>query len=405
MISRISLDAVAPVLTRALQEGDGEGEEEVVVEDVVEGFGGCDDGDSVCSWVLEQTGSQTAADVTEFFLDNVLSIVMILLVTLVALFIIKRVVRRLMRRVADGAISIKEQQAEDEWLDSRKKAELEQESLRIHQRTDTLAAIVYSLARVGVWTIAFILVLGELGINLAPLLAGAGVVGVALGFGAQKVVGDFLSGLFMISEDQFGVGDVVDVGEAQGTVERLTLRTTVLRDIYGTVWHVPNGVIERVGNKSQHWSKALLDVGVAYGTDVDRASEVLLGAAHELAVDPDWRDSFLDEPQVLGVESLDADAVTIRISVRTRPARQFDVQRELNRRFKFALDQAGIEIPVPQRTVWLRPDDHTDEPGPLGADAPPDPAEANRPPVGSDVPVAAPPSTPPEHGEDVTDEE
>ncbi|MGI9578075.1 MAG: mechanosensitive ion channel family protein [Microthrixaceae bacterium] len=367
MIESTVLNHLAGAVNLLLQDDSGgDGSDEVNAGEVVESFDGCDDTDGICAQVFEITNSQTAANVTEFLADNVVQILIIITVSLVMLFVIKRVVRRLMNHVADGAIALKEQQTDDGDLTDREKVSLEQDSLRIRQRTDTLAAIIFALCRFGVWTIAFILVLGEFGINLGPLVAGAGVVGVALGFGAQKVVGDFLSGIFMISEDQFGVGDVVDVGEAQGTVERLTLRTTVLRDIYGTVWHVPNGVIERVGNKSQRWSKALLDVGVAYGTDVDTASEVLLNAAHELAHDDQWADSFLDEPEVLGVEALDADAVTIRISVRTRPARQFDVQRELNRRFKRALDEAGIEIPFPQRTVWLRPDSDPEDSDPAG---------------------------------------
>ncbi len=327
------------------------------VAEAFEGVGGCDlEGEGICRWVYDRTKSEGLADATEFFSNNVVQILVILAVAFVMLFVLKRAIYRGMDRVAQSAVKIKNQQAEDDDVPERIRTELEQENLRVHQRTETLAHVIYAMTRFGVWTIAVILVLGEIGINLAPLVAGAGILGVALGFGAQKVVGDFLSGIFMISEDQFGVGDVIDLGEASGTVERITLRTTVVRDIYGTLWHVPNGAIERVGNKSQNWSKALLDVGVADGTDTDLASGVLLDTAHELAHDPEWEDSFLDEPEVLGVEDLAADAVTIRISVRTRPARQFDVQRELNRRFKLALDEAGIEIPFPQRTVWVRND-------------------------------------------------
>jgi len=132
---------------------------------------------------------------------------------------------------------------------------------------------------------------------------------------------------------------------------------------------VPNGEVVRVGNKSQHWSVALLDVGVAYDADVDRAAEVLLEAAREMAEDEAWSDWFLDEPEVLGIEELAADAVTLRVSVRVRPAKQFQVQRELNRRFKRALDEAGVEIPFPQRTVWVRTDGPDPEPVPVPAAA------------------------------------
>jgi small-conductance mechanosensitive channel len=366
MMRRLAADTVSE-LSRLAMQGDGGGNSEVQADEVVKGVDGCGDDDQVCQWVLDWTGNETAADVTNFFVNNVLRIVFILILGVISLWLLKRLVDRGMKRVAQSAISIKEQQAAIAGSPERRQADIEQANARVEQRTETLGKVLYALSRFGVVVIVFILVLGELGINLAPLVAGAGVVGVAIGFGAQKVVGDFLAGLFMISEDQFGVGDVVDLGEANGTVERLTLRTTVLRDIYGTVWHVPNGFIERVGNKSQHWSKALLDVGVAYGTDTDQASEVLLETARDMAHDPQWQDSFLDDPEVLGVETLAADAVTIRISVRTRPARQFDVQRELNRRFKKALDESGIEIPFPQRTVWIRPDPGAGEP--VGAEA------------------------------------
>jgi len=332
----------------------GDGGDGVDVDDVVKGVDGCGEGaGALCSRVYEWTGNQTAADVTQFFANNVMRILIIVAVTFVVLFLVKRLIHRAMHRVTRSAINLKERTADDDLTD-REKVELEQEGIRLSMRTDTLSGVLYSIARVFVWAITATLVLAELGLNIGPLLAGAGIIGVALGFGAQTMVRDFLSGIFMISEDQFGVGDVVDLGEATGTVERITLRTTVLRDIYGTVWHVPNGEVVRVGNQSQHWSKALLDVGVAYGTDVDQATEVLRSAAQHMADDPAWRSVFLDEPEVLGIESLAADCVTIRVSVRTRPARQWEVQRELNRRFKLALDEAGIEIPFPQRTVWFR---------------------------------------------------
>jgi small conductance mechanosensitive channel len=324
--------------------------------DVVTGIDGCGPDDTVCSWVRDVTGNDTVADVSDFFVDNVASILLILVVAAVGVGLMKRVIHRAMERLGRSTQLLRPGQQSGS-LTSREQMEVEQRRLRVRKRTETLGGVLMAIARVFVWSVALILVLGELGVNLAPLIAGAGIVGVALGFGAQKVVGDFLSGMFMIAEDQFGVGDIIDLGEASGTVERITLRTTVLRDIYGTVWHVPNGEVQRVGNMSQEWSKALLDVGVAYDTDTDTAAELLLATATDLSHDPQWADAFLDDPEVLGVETLAADAVTIRISVRTRPAEQFKVQRELNRRFKKALDSAGIEIPFPQRTIWVRNDE------------------------------------------------
>jgi moderate conductance mechanosensitive channel len=195
-----------------------------------------------------------------------------------------------------------------------------------------------------------------LGVNLGPLIAGAGVVGIALGFGAQTVVRDFLSGMFMLVEDQYGVGDIVDLGEATGTVEGVTLRTTRLRDVNGTVWHIPNGEIKRVGNKSQDWARALLDVSVAYGADIAHAKEVIKGVADEVWQDEQLGPSVLEEPEVWGIEDLGADGIAIRLVVKTRPADQFRVMRALRERLKRALDDAGIEIPFPQRTVWVRPE-------------------------------------------------
>ena len=323
--------------------------------DVVKGIEGCDPDDGFCNWVRDVTGSDTAADVSDFLVDNVASILLIVVVAVIGSWLLKRVVKRSMDRLGKRALEMRVEQRPAD-MTPRERLEADQRDLRLRKRTDTLGSVLVAVGRVFIWVVAAILVLGELGLNLAPLIAGAGVVGVALGFGAQKVVGDFLSGMFMIAEDQFGVGDIVDLGEARGTVERITLRTTVLRDIYGTVWHVPNGEVQRVGNLSQEWSTALLDVGVGYDSDLDAACGVLLDTATELSHDPDWSNAFLDDPEVLGVEQLAADAVTIRVAVRTRPAEQFRVQRELNRRFKRALDEAGIEIPFPQRTVWVRND-------------------------------------------------
>jgi small conductance mechanosensitive channel len=193
--------------------------------------------------------------------------------------------------------------------------------------------------------------LGELGLDLAPLIAGAGVATVVVGFGAQTVVRDFLAGLFMVLEDQFGVGDVIDVGEASGTVEWVSLRVTRLRDVEGVVWYVPNGEIKRVGNKSQQWSRALLDIVVASDTEIPRATEVIKRAADGMWRDERWRSSVLDEPEVWGVEDVGAGGISIRLVVKTVPLEQWKVARELRARIKAAFDAAGIEIPVPQQRI------------------------------------------------------
>jgi hypothetical protein len=158
-----------------------------------------------------------------------------------------------------------------------------------------------------------------------PILASAGIIGVALGFGAQNLVRDYLNGIFMILEDQYGVGDAIDVGEASGIVESVGLRTTRLRNVDGTVWHVRNGEIVRVGNMSQGWSRALLDVSVAYGTDVDHAQEVIKRTADEVAAGEEVGRFVLDEPELWGVEGLGVDGIDIRLVVKTAPLEQWKV--------------------------------------------------------------------------------
>jgi small conductance mechanosensitive channel len=225
-------------------------------------------------------------------------------------------------------------------------------SLRSEQRIEALASVLRSLVTVIVYSVAGFMVLGEIGIELGPLIAGAGILGVALGFGSQSLVKDFLSGVFILIEDQFGVGDIVNLdNETSGTVEAVSLRTTRLRSVDGTVWHVPNGEIRRVGNQSQHWSRALIDLEVAYETDLDHAQSVIAAVAHEIAgEDAD----VLDEPEVWGVEALGANGVTIRLVVKTRPSQQYRVSRDLRARLKAAFQREGIEIPFPQQTVWHR---------------------------------------------------
>ena len=228
----------------------------------------------------------------------------------------------------------------------------QEHSLRSEQRIDALTSVLRSLVTFVVYTVATFMILGEIGINLGPLLAGAGILGVALGFGSQSLVKDFLSGVFILVEDQFGVGDIVDLdGQTSGVVDAVSLRTTRLRAVDGTLWHVPNGEIRRVGNKSQHWSRALIDIEVAYDTDLDHAEAVIANVADEVAKeDPE----VIEQPEVWGVEQLGANGIVIRLVVKTRPSEQFRVSRELRRRIKAVFEQEGIEIPFPQQTVWHR---------------------------------------------------
>jgi small-conductance mechanosensitive channel len=313
-----------------------------------------DDPSLICRRVLDWTDSTGWAEASDKLLATPLTILLIVLVAYIANLIVRRAIRRLTDKIADPG-------AQERVRKLKKRAptaiiDTGTVSLRSAARAQTLALVLRSIASVLIWTIAATMILGELGVNLGPLIAGAGIAGVAIGFGAQSLVKDFLSGIFMLVEDQYGVGDIVDVGEATGTVEAVTLRTTRIRSVEGTVWHVPNGTIDRVGNMSQQWARALLDVDVAYGTDVAEAQRVIKAVADAVAEDPEWRGRILEPPEVWGIESMGPDAMSIRLVVKTRPGDQFPVMRELRRRLSEAFLSEGIEMPFPQRSVWVRRD-------------------------------------------------
>jgi moderate conductance mechanosensitive channel len=313
-----------------------------------------DDASFICERVFNWTGSEAWSEAADKLLATPLTILLIVLVAYIANLIVRRAIRRLTDKIADPG-------AQERVRKLKKRAptaiiDTGTVSLRSAARAQTLALVLRSIASVLIWTIAATMILGELGVNLGPLIAGAGIAGVAIGFGAQSLVKDFLSGIFMLVEDQYGVGDIVDVGEATGTVEAVTLRTTRIRSVEGTVWHVPNGTIDRVGNMSQQWARALLDVDVAYGTDVAEAQRVIKAVADAVAEDPEWRGRILEPPEVWGIESMGPDAMSIRLVVKTRPGDQFPVMRELRRRLSEAFLSEGIEMPFPQRSVWVRRD-------------------------------------------------
>jgi small-conductance mechanosensitive channel len=226
---------------------------------------------------------------------------------------------------------------------------------RRKQRVRALGAILRSAASVTIFSIAGFVVLGDLGINLAPLLASAGVVGVAIGFGAQNLVRDYLSGIFMLVEDQYGVGDVITVGTATGTVENVTLRITRLRDVNGIVWHIRNGAIETLGNESQGWARAVIDFPVPFEADLVKIRAVLQETGDAMWHEPTWRAVMLEAPEVWGAQKITKDEVTMRIVVKTAPLRQWEVEREMRARVKKALHDAGIMPPPPvQPTMAVR---------------------------------------------------
>lgn len=225
------------------------------------------------------------------------------------------------------------------------RAPLRRLSARAEQRAATAGDVLASMFRIAVWSVALLTVLNEFGVNLAPLLAGAGIAGVAVGFGAQSLVKDFFSGLFILIEDQFGVGDTVTLAETTGTVEDVSLRVTRVRSVDGTVWFVPNGELRKVGNSSMDWSRAMVDVLVAYDSDLADVTRAIEEAAADLAADPAWRDALLEPPEVWGVHATGADGVTMRVVVKAVPARRPAVTRELRGRVTAKLRQAGVKMP------------------------------------------------------------
>jgi small-conductance mechanosensitive channel len=319
------------------------------------------------SWICREVFDATDSESLAGFSDDVVfgpvaGILLVLVVAWVANLLVRRAISRFAARMADPSSSEKLNNLRRRA--SRTTTEAAALSTRAAARTQTLAQVLRSVSSAVIWSIAGVTILGELGVNLGPLVASAGIAGVALGFGAQSIVKDVLSGFFMLVEDQFGVGDIIDVGVgadkvASGSVEAVSLRTTRIRDVNGTVWHVPNGIIERVGNMSQQWSRALVDINVAYGTDVDRAQQIIKDTADALWTDPAWDSVILEEPEMWGVEQLSIDAIQLRLVVKTQPAAQFRVTRELRRRLLQAFIANDIE--VGQTTVLVRDRDERDE--------------------------------------------
>ena len=311
------------------------------------------EGSYICEKVYEWTNNELLATGADWLLDRPIRILLIVILAWISSKILQKSVLKFAQTIANSPTDPRLQ-----TLRKRGPGKLlmeERETKRASARAETIGLVLRSIGVAAVWILALFMMLGQLDIDLAPLIAGAGIGGLALGFGAQSIVKDFLSGLFMLIEDQYGVGDIVDVGSASGTVEKVSLRSTTIRDVKGTVWHVPNGVISRVGNSSQLWSRALLDVEVAYDTDLDLARDVIQRVGDSLWEDKEWGgDELMERPEIWGVQDLGASAVSLRLVVKTEPSKQWAVERELRLRLKVAFDEEGIEIPFPQQTVWHR---------------------------------------------------
>ncbi len=298
-----------------------------------------------CKPVLSITGNPQAAKASEWFVDNAL----VPLLTILMLVVAGAIVRWLTHRSIDRVVSRAQEGVLPSRLGSFGRSSADGDvhlRSRRAQRAKSLGSLLKSIASGVIFGVVLIMCLAEVKVNVAPILASAGVVGLALGFGAQALVKDFLSGIFMLVEDQYGVGDVVDLGEAVGTVEAVGLRITRLRDINGTVWYVRNGEILRVGNHSQNWARTVLDVAVGYESDLNRVKLILEDVADTMWQDEDYRSVIIEKPEVWGIEALNADRVLVRVALKTAPLEQWRVAREMRERIKARFDHEGIRIPV-----------------------------------------------------------
>lgn len=297
----------------------------------------CSASDSwTCAAVFQATGNADLAGSSAWLIGKPLAIVVMVLIGVGVRWILARMIDRLVRRAEGG---------------TRHGARTPTYSRRA-QRARSLGSLLKSLTTGLVFGIVFVMALSEVGMNVAPILASAGVLGVAIGFGAQSLVKDLLMGVAMMIEDQYGVGDVVNLGEAEGTVENVGLRVTRLRAVDGTVWYVRNGEILRVGNHSQNWARTVLDINVSYQENLGRVRSVLQEVAHGLWEDEEYRGVIIEEPEVWGVQSLDPDGVVVRVVLKTAPLEQWHVAREMRERIKSRFDHEGITMPRPQRVVW-----------------------------------------------------
>ncbi|MFC4493334.1 mechanosensitive ion channel family protein [Streptomyces ovatisporus] len=279
----------------------------------------------VAGWIGENWTSWLAAG---------LRILLIAVIAVTLRYVIRRSISRLIKRVNRRAEAADSANALRGLLVSGE---------RRRQRSQAIGSVLRSIASFVIIGTALLMVLSDLGINLAPLLASAGVAGVALGFGARDVVTDLLAGIFMLLEDQYGVGDRVDVGEVSGTVLEIGLRVTQLRGDGGEIWYIRNGEIKRVGNLSQGWATAAVDVQVRAGEDLDEVRSAIVCAGEELGQSEPWNELLWEPVEVLGLDSVTLDSMVIRVSAKTMPGKALGVERELRWRIKRALDRRGIE--------------------------------------------------------------
>ena len=310
---------------------------------------GVDDPSRICNKIYDWTNNDVLAGLAEWIIDRPIRVLLIILFG----WLLNRMARR-----SIGALSqrIRETPSHPRLRGLRRDGpgalDMDRaEAARAPARAEAIEGVLKNLVTVAIWVIAALLILSEFRVNLAPLIAGAGIVGIALGFGAQSIVADFLSGTFMLLEDQYGIGDVIEVNDVTGEVENISLRTTKIRDIKGTVWHIPNSEMKRVGNHSQLWSNAVLDLRVGLDSDLRECIRVMDDVGDQMWTDTHSDDApgdIIEDPRVLGVQEIGDSWVTLRMVVKTDPSAQWQVQRELRLRLIEAFAAADLSIPIPQ---------------------------------------------------------
>lgn len=293
-----------------------------------------------CAWVYDGTHNAKLGHLATWLIGKPLAIIGLIVLAVVLRWIANRIINRLVQRAEKGT------------LPGRAGASEVAGSSRRVQRARSLGSLLRSLSTGVIFGVIFVMILAQVGVNVAPILASAGVLGLALGFGAQELVKDLLSGIALTLEDQYGVGDSINLVDVSGTVEAIGLRVTRLRDVDGTVWYVRNGEILRVGNQSQNWARTVLDISVTHDADLGRVREVLKDLAHQLWEEPDYEGIVLEEPEVWGVQSMTPEGIVIRLVLKTAPNSQWAIAREMRARIKARFDTEGIRMPVAQMVAY-----------------------------------------------------
>jgi small-conductance mechanosensitive channel len=273
----------------------------------------------------------TFQNIYHWVLFNGLRIAVVIILSILLIRFGRMVSKRILARITER----------QEWDDEQRK------------RIDTLTQIVINTLTIVIVVMAVMIILGQIGINVGPVLAGAGVLGLAIGFGAQSLVKDVITGFFILLDNRINVGDVIQAAGVSGLVESINLRVTTLRDLEGKVHFIPNGEISVVSNLTREWSRCVLNIGVAYKEDTDRVCEILHDVGSELFEIPEYKDVIIDPLEILGVDDFADSQVTIKMMFKTKPGKQWMVAREFRRRVKKAFDAEGIEIPFPHRTIYM----------------------------------------------------